>query len=203
MNPVALPPGRAKLSIRPAPTGSPATGNTIGTVRVSCSSGATDKALPARMMSGVRATSSAACLRMSAALGPAQWRQRLQECPEARLSFLIVGGCGQKDTDAPRPLALLRARCEGRRRSRAAEHCDEAAPVHGWPCFQRETKGGGGRDPLRKLSHRAPEKHVGALLSAVLTQRQMREKCRTRCWQQAARAAAARGGGTAWRWRSA
>ena len=33
MNPVALPPGRAKLSTKPAPTGSPMFGNTIGTVR--------------------------------------------------------------------------------------------------------------------------------------------------------------------------
>ena len=39
MNPVALPPGRARLSTKPAPTGSPATGNTIGTVRVACSNG--------------------------------------------------------------------------------------------------------------------------------------------------------------------
>ena len=32
MKPVALPPGRARLSTKPAPTGSAATGNTIGTV---------------------------------------------------------------------------------------------------------------------------------------------------------------------------
>ena len=40
MNPVALPPGRAKLSTKPEPTGSVGT-NTIGTVRVACSNGAT------------------------------------------------------------------------------------------------------------------------------------------------------------------
>ena len=41
MKPVALPPGRARLSTKPAPTGSIRIGNTIGTVRVACSSGAT------------------------------------------------------------------------------------------------------------------------------------------------------------------
>jgi hypothetical protein len=34
MNPVTLPPGRARLSTWPAATGSPITGNTMGTVRV-------------------------------------------------------------------------------------------------------------------------------------------------------------------------
>ena len=34
MKPVILPPGRARLSTMPAPTGSPTTGNTIGMVRV-------------------------------------------------------------------------------------------------------------------------------------------------------------------------
>src|SRR5262249_46086044 len=41
VNPVALPPGRARLFTNPAPTGSAATGKTIGTVRVICSSGPT------------------------------------------------------------------------------------------------------------------------------------------------------------------
>jgi hypothetical protein len=40
--PVALPPGRAKLSTNPAPTGSGTTANTIGTVRVAWSTGATE-----------------------------------------------------------------------------------------------------------------------------------------------------------------
>ena len=41
MKPVALPPGRARLSTKPAPTGSGTITNTIGTVRVACSNGAT------------------------------------------------------------------------------------------------------------------------------------------------------------------
>jgi hypothetical protein len=39
--PLALPPGRAKLATKPAPTGSMTIVNTIGTVRVACSNGAT------------------------------------------------------------------------------------------------------------------------------------------------------------------
>ena len=40
VNPVALPPGRARLSTNPPPTGSATNANTIGTVRVVCRSGA-------------------------------------------------------------------------------------------------------------------------------------------------------------------
>ena len=41
VKPVALPPGRARLSTKPAPTGSVTCANTIGTVRVACCNGAT------------------------------------------------------------------------------------------------------------------------------------------------------------------
>src|SRR5262249_50864002 len=37
--PVTLPPGRARLSTKPERTGSPNTGDTIGTLRVACSNG--------------------------------------------------------------------------------------------------------------------------------------------------------------------
>ena len=126
MKPVALPPGRARLSTKPAPTGSVMIGNTIGTVRVACSSGLTVAVPLARMTSGASATNSAACLRISAAspaaqrvsirtlrpIGPAQLRQRLQECRDAGLKFRIVRGCGHEHADAPHPLGLLRARRE-------------------------------------------------------------------------------------------
>src|SRR5262245_28364007 len=39
LNPVALPPGRARLSTKPPPTGSPTFTNTIGTARVASSKG--------------------------------------------------------------------------------------------------------------------------------------------------------------------
>ena len=72
VKPVTLPPGRARLSTKPAPTGSTACANTIGTVRVACSNAATAAALLARMTSGASATSSAAYLRMPSALPRAQ-----------------------------------------------------------------------------------------------------------------------------------
>jgi len=40
VNPVALPPGRARLATKPAPTGSITTTKTIGTVLVACNNGA-------------------------------------------------------------------------------------------------------------------------------------------------------------------
>ena len=46
VNPVALPPGRAKLATKPAPTGSVTCTNTIGTVRVACSNGPHASTLP-------------------------------------------------------------------------------------------------------------------------------------------------------------
>jgi hypothetical protein len=72
MKPVALPPGRPKLSTKPEPTGSAVIGKTTGTVRVASSNGPTVEAPWARMTSGVSATNSAACLRMAAALVVAQ-----------------------------------------------------------------------------------------------------------------------------------
>src|SRR5262249_46390175 len=47
-----------------------------------------------------------------------------------RLIFTIVRGCRQQDADAPHALALLRARHERPRCSRAAEQRDEVPPPH-------------------------------------------------------------------------
>jgi hypothetical protein len=52
-----LPPGRAKLSTIPWPTGSPMIGNTIDTVRVACSNGLTVDVPWARMTAGASAGS--------------------------------------------------------------------------------------------------------------------------------------------------
>src|SRR5215471_5251522 len=65
--PVALPPGRARLSTKPAPTGSIVPANTIGTVRVTACNAATVGLAVARMTSGVSVTNSVANLRSSAA----------------------------------------------------------------------------------------------------------------------------------------
>src|SRR6266545_7579733 len=67
VKPVALPPGRARLATKPAPTGSGVCVNTIGTVRVAWSNGAMTWPPEARMTSGASATNSAACLRMRSA----------------------------------------------------------------------------------------------------------------------------------------
>src|SRR5262245_17525770 len=73
VKPVALPPGRARPSTKPAPTGSATTTNTIGTVRLACNNGPTVEVPEARMTSGASATNSAAFLRVSAA-SPADQR---------------------------------------------------------------------------------------------------------------------------------
>src|SRR5262249_52831711 len=69
--PVTLPPGRTKLSTKPAPTGSTTNTNTTGTERVMGWSAAILGKPEARMASGVSATNSSAYLRKSSALPPA------------------------------------------------------------------------------------------------------------------------------------
>ena len=134
IKPVVLPPGRARLSTKPAPTGSATTANTIGTVRVACSNGPTVEVPGARMTSGASATNSAACLRISTALpwpsgcrsarcgrGPAQLLPAPAGTPRAGLTLRIVSRCGHEHADAPHPLALLRARGERPRAPRRRE----------------------------------------------------------------------------------
>jgi len=66
VNPVALPPGRAKLATAPVPTGSLRLVNTIGMVRVSASRASTPGVLPANSTSGFASTKSLAMTRMRA-----------------------------------------------------------------------------------------------------------------------------------------
>ena len=68
IKPVALPPGRAKLLTKPAPTGSATKAKTIGTLRVACSKGGMDAEPMVKMRSGVSATNSVAYLCVTAAL---------------------------------------------------------------------------------------------------------------------------------------
>ena len=144
MKPVALPPGRARLSTKPAPTGSATTANTIGTVRVACSNGAT-VAVPCgqddvrrerdqfrrvfanvgRHWLGPSGCRSARCGRRSSPIAPAP-----AGTPRRGPDFRIVRGCGHEHADAPHPLGLLRARGERPRSRRAAEKRDELAPSH-------------------------------------------------------------------------
>ena len=141
--PVALPPGCAMLSAKPAPTGSTTLTNTTGMVRVACKVGPTLAAPDDRMTSGASAANSTACLRISsgiaraqaivdlhvAALAPAQLLQRLRKNPEAGLHVCIVGvhARARDHADAPHRSGLLRPRRERPRRRRAAEQRDELA----------------------------------------------------------------------------
>ena len=135
IKPVALPPGRARLSTKPAPTGSATFTNTTGTVRVACNNGPKAEVPEARMTSGASAANSAAYLRMLAAspapqriidlqvaaVGPARLLQHLQQCLDARLRVWIVRGRAAVSTRcAASARWLLRARRE-RPRRRAAE----------------------------------------------------------------------------------
>ncbi len=64
-----------------------------------------------------------------AAVGPPQLLQPLQERRDTGLSDRIVRGEVHEHPDPPRPLALLRARCE-RPDSRSAERGDEIPSPH-------------------------------------------------------------------------
>src|SRR5262249_40495339 len=87
VKPVAFPPGGARLSMKPAPTGSATIANTIGTVRVTCSSGPRVEAPGAKTTSGARAANSAACLRTASELSVAQ---RMSIRTLCRCSSLIL-----------------------------------------------------------------------------------------------------------------
>ena len=63
VKPVALPPGRAMLVIKPEPTGSMTPTNTIGTVGDACCTDTTASVVAAKMTSGASAANSAAYLR--------------------------------------------------------------------------------------------------------------------------------------------
>jgi hypothetical protein len=60
LNPVMLPPGRAKLATKPSPTGSETATNTIGILKVACRSAAKTGVLLATSKSRFRLTNSVA-----------------------------------------------------------------------------------------------------------------------------------------------
>ena len=159
--PVALPPGRARLATKPAPTGSGTTTNTIGTVRVACSNGATVELPFARMTSGASAINSAAYLRMlvgvasrpagvdphvAAAVQPncrSPCRNAARRACASGLSWP-----SHEDADAPHRSRLLRACGERPRSGRtAAEQRDELAPSHSITSSARASSIGGTSKP--------------------------------------------------------
>src|SRR6516225_2160550 len=161
MNPVTLPPGRASVSTKPAPTGSETPANTMGEVWVTCRNAATLKLPLARMTSGeceqFRGVSAIALDIVLApagvdphiaALVPAQLLQRLQERRDLRLTFRIGGGHVHEHTYAPHALGLLRACRERPRGCRAAEQRDErAAAAHSITSSARASSVGGTSRP--------------------------------------------------------
>ena len=72
VNPLVLPPGRARLATYPLPTGSRTFTNTMGMTLVACRSASVAMVLGARVTSGRRPTSSAADARSRATSLPAQ-----------------------------------------------------------------------------------------------------------------------------------
>jgi hypothetical protein len=119
-NPVALPPGRAKLSTKPAPTGSGTSTNTTGTVRVACNNGPTPAAPVVSMTSGVSATSSAAYLRMRSASPAAQRCSICRFWPTAQPSCAsvcakaVLRTCASGSSEArfvSTPMRRMRSRC--------------------------------------------------------------------------------------------
>ena len=90
MNPVMLPPGRERLSTKPAATGSETSTNTIGTVRVAGCNAPTIGVAVAKMTSGARAANSAAYLRISSAL-PAVQRVSMRTLRRSNGSRRLAG----------------------------------------------------------------------------------------------------------------
>ena len=127
MNPVALPPGFARLATKPAPTGSTVITNTIGTVRVACSQrrhgcGATRGHQDVRRerdqfgdvsAKNVLGRGPAGVDPQVAAVAPAQLLQGPRERREAGLSFRIARGLIYEHANTPHALCLLRARRRG------------------------------------------------------------------------------------------
>ena len=134
MKPVALPPGRAKLSTKPAPTGSGTTTKTIGTVRVVCSNGPTVRC-------------------------PSQNDVR-SERDQFRCVFASVGliACGPTNFDphitAIGPAKLLQPLQETPR-------CGPVLPDRPWPCSRVCRCAAGARPaaPVRRRAARMPPHH--------------------------------------------
>ena len=127
MNPVALPPGRARLSTKPAATGSLTIGNTTGMIRVACNNGPIVEAPCARMTSGASATNSAACLRISSAWLVAQ-----------RVSIRALRPMLQPSSASPCRNAPMRTWNSGR-----SEDPGRSTPMRrgGSPCCARAASG--------------------------------------------------------------
>src|SRR5262245_23045702 len=118
--PVVFPPGRARLSTRPALTGSTMLTKTIGTVRVVCCAAATATVPLATITSGASAANSAAYLRtLSASPAPQRWSIRKlrptvqpNSCKPCANAARRVGSCGSSaPVDRRTPTRRTRSAC--------------------------------------------------------------------------------------------
>src|SRR5262245_7799346 len=120
VNPVALPPGRARLSTKPPPTGSATCTKTIGTARVACSNGAKVEVPGARRTSGRNASNSAANLRALSALAAPQRKSIVtlrptvqpnccRPCKKAALRAWACGSSAGRLTSTP--IRRIRSGC--------------------------------------------------------------------------------------------
>src|SRR5262249_47001013 len=133
MKPVALPPGRARLSTKPAPTGSATAANTIGKVWLICCNAVTARVPLAKMTSGVSASNSAPYFALRSALSSLQRVSILTLRPTCRksvLTFWIVRCPVHEHADASSPIALFRAPRKRPCRRRTADERYELAPLH-------------------------------------------------------------------------
>src|SRR5262249_1773972 len=137
--PVTLASGRARDATRPVPTGSPATGKTIGMIAVACFAARAASVPAANITSTLSRTNSAAISAKrsgrpsahrysydGAALAPAEHAEPLGK-GDSPLALSRWSRAAQP-SDRRHP-CLLRARRE-RPRRRAAEQRDELAPRH-------------------------------------------------------------------------
>ena len=141
---MALPPGRARLSTKPAPTGSATAANTIGNVAAhlpqwrqrGVPTGQNDVRREGDQFGCVFAYSLGDRRRPSdidpnvAADRPARLLQPLLKRGDAGLRFAIVRGDGHEHADPPHAFGLLRPRRERPRCRRTAEQRDELAPSY-------------------------------------------------------------------------
>src|SRR5262249_9497989 len=142
MKPVALPPGRARVSTKPAPTGSANhEHDRHGTGRLQqgprgCAANSQDdvgrecnqfRCVSANALGVARAPTDVNP--SIAAVDPARLRERLRERQDVGLLCRIVRRKGCEHPDAPHPLTLLCA-CRERPRVRAADQRDELAALH-------------------------------------------------------------------------
>ncbi len=160
VKPVILPPGRAKLSTNPKPTGSICPGSTMGTERESCTSTGTTRPPTVTTTSEFDATRLAALARTRSILSVVQRssnctltpsvqpssRQLVPQGAHASLEFSVTIGIRHEDADAPHPLALLRPRRKWPRRC-AAHQRDEGAARHSITSSARPDSGSGTVSP--------------------------------------------------------